>query len=86
MLLQKACAALAAGVFSASTVAATFVYVSNAEDGDISVYTLQPDGALTAAPVRSSSSAPGRSRKASPTSTSSAAAAICSAPPTARIS
>ena len=27
--------------------AGTFVYVSNAEDGDISVYTLQPDGALT---------------------------------------
>jgi 6-phosphogluconolactonase len=27
--------------------AGTFVYVSNAEDGDISVFTLQPDGALT---------------------------------------
>jgi len=27
--------------------AGTFVYVSNAEDGDISVYSLQPDGALT---------------------------------------
>jgi 6-phosphogluconolactonase len=26
--------------------AATFVYVSNAEDGDIGLYTLQPDGAL----------------------------------------
>src|SRR5204862_5703178 len=27
--------------------AGTFVYVSTAEDGDISVYGLQPDGALT---------------------------------------
>ena len=26
--------------------AATFVYVSNAEDGDIGTYTLQADGAL----------------------------------------
>src|SRR5215204_5139047 len=26
--------------------AATFVYVSNAEDGDIGMYTLQPDGSL----------------------------------------
>ncbi|MBV9190773.1 MAG: beta-propeller fold lactonase family protein [Betaproteobacteria bacterium] len=46
MLLQKACAAFAAGIFSASTMAATFVYVSNAEDGEIGVYTLQPDGSL----------------------------------------
>ena len=46
MYLQKAWAALAAGVFSASTMAATFVYVSNAEDGDIGVYTLKPDGSL----------------------------------------
>ena len=30
--------------------AATFVYVSNAEDGDIGTYTLQPDGALIAGP------------------------------------
>ena len=30
--------------------AATFVYVSNAEDGDIGTYTLQADGALTAGP------------------------------------
>src|SRR5262245_38748862 len=30
--------------------AATFVYVSNADDGDIGTYTLQPDGALTAGP------------------------------------
>src|SRR5262245_46079970 len=30
--------------------AATFVYVSNAEDGDIGTYTLRPDGALAAGP------------------------------------
>jgi 6-phosphogluconolactonase len=29
-----------------TTMAGTFVYVSNAEDGDIGVYTLQPDGTL----------------------------------------
>ena len=28
------------------TVAGTFVYVSNAEDGDIGMYTLQADGSL----------------------------------------
>ena len=27
--------------------AATYVYVSNAEDGTIGIYTLQPDGTLT---------------------------------------
>jgi len=47
MVLQKAWAALAAGIFSASTMAATFVYVSNAEDGDIGLYALKPDGTLT---------------------------------------
>src|ERR1044071_327029 len=31
---------------STSTLAATFVYVSNAEDGDIGLYTLQADGSL----------------------------------------
>src|SRR3989454_5099025 len=46
MLVQKAWAAFAAGIFSASTMAATFVYVSNAEDGDIGMYTLQRDGSL----------------------------------------
>ena len=30
--------------------AATFVYVSNAEDGDIGMYTLQPDGSLQSGP------------------------------------
>src|SRR5258705_6964106 len=46
MVLQKAWAVFAAGIFSASTMAATFVYVSNAEDGDIGVYTLRADGSL----------------------------------------
>ena len=46
MVLQKAWAAFAAGIFSASTMAATFVYVSNAEDGDIGLYALRADGTL----------------------------------------
>src|SRR5438034_1587613 len=46
MLVQQAWAAFATGIFSASTMAATFVYVSNAEDGDIGMYTLQRDGSL----------------------------------------
>src|SRR5436190_803129 len=46
MVLQKAWAAFAAGIFSASTMAATFVYVSNAEDGDIGLYALKADGTL----------------------------------------
>ncbi|HEY4746414.1 MAG TPA: beta-propeller fold lactonase family protein, partial [Steroidobacteraceae bacterium] len=33
-------------LFSAQAAAATFVYVSNAEDGDIGLYTLQSDGSL----------------------------------------
>src|SRR3989442_11918276 len=33
-------------LFSAQASAATFVYVSSAEDGDIGLYTLQPDGSL----------------------------------------
>jgi 6-phosphogluconolactonase len=43
-------AALLSIVSSASALAATFVYVSNAGDGDIGVYTLQPDGSLQAGP------------------------------------
>src|SRR5882724_6033013 len=35
-------------LFSAQASAATFVYVSNAEDGDIGMYTLQRDGSLQA--------------------------------------
>ena len=47
-------AAIIAGLLSvASTVsggAATFVYVSNAEDGDVGMHTLQPDGSLQSGP------------------------------------
>src|ERR1700680_3631185 len=39
-------AALLSIVSGAPTLAATFVYVTNAEDGDIGMYTLQPDGSL----------------------------------------
>ena len=42
--------ALSSLLFSAQCVAATFVYVSNAEDGDIGSYTLQSDGSLKAGP------------------------------------
>src|SRR5688572_17655783 len=38
--------ALSILLFSAMSPAATFVYVSNAEDGDIGMYTLQADGSL----------------------------------------
>src|SRR6266480_1846876 len=37
-------------LFSAQAAAATFVYVSNAEDGDIGMYTLQSDGSLRPGP------------------------------------
>src|SRR3989441_12657201 len=39
-------AAVLSPLFSAPLLAATFVYVSNAEDGDIGMYTLQSDGSL----------------------------------------
>jgi len=39
-------AALLGFVTSSQSFGATFVYVSNAEDGDIGMYTMQPDGAL----------------------------------------
>src|SRR5262249_56135254 len=39
-------AAVLCMVSNVSAGAATFVYVSNAEDGDIGMYTLQPDGSL----------------------------------------
>ena len=42
--------ALSSLVFSAQSPAATFVYVSNAEDGDIGIYTLQSDGSLQPGP------------------------------------
>ena len=55
MLIQKNFrAALVAAVscllFSGPMLAATFVYVSNAEDGDIGMYTLQADGSLQPGP------------------------------------
>src|SRR5438445_4677545 len=37
-------------LFSVQASAATFVYVSNAEDGDIGMYTLQADGSLRPGP------------------------------------
>ena len=39
-------AALAGGLLSARAMAVTFVYVSNADDGDIGMYRLMGDGAL----------------------------------------
>src|SRR2546429_656804 len=38
--------ALALSMMSAPALAATFVYVSNADDGDIGTYVLQADGSL----------------------------------------
>src|SRR3954471_14090667 len=43
-------AALLSIAWSAPVFAATFVYVSNADDGDIGVYTMQADGSLKAGP------------------------------------
>ena len=45
-LLVPIVAVLLSLASSAPVVAATFVYVSNAEDGDIGMYTLQADGSL----------------------------------------
>jgi 6-phosphogluconolactonase len=45
-LLTGIAAMLLLGLGSTPAGAATFVYVSNNEDGDIGVYTLQPDGSL----------------------------------------
>jgi 6-phosphogluconolactonase len=42
--------ALSSLLFGAQAYAATFVYVSNAEDGDIGMYTLQSDGSLKPGP------------------------------------
>jgi 6-phosphogluconolactonase len=44
--IAKALAAAAALLFCAPLFAASFVYVSNADDGDIGLYVLQPDGTL----------------------------------------
>jgi 6-phosphogluconolactonase len=43
---MRAILAFLALIFSTSMSAATYVYVSNADDGDIGLYTLQPDGSL----------------------------------------
>jgi 6-phosphogluconolactonase len=42
--------ALSAVLFGAQVQAATFVYISNAEDGDIGMYTMQSDGSLQPGP------------------------------------
>jgi 6-phosphogluconolactonase len=46
MAASLASAALASFVIGVPARAATFVYVSNAEDGDIGTYTMKPDGEL----------------------------------------
>src|SRR3954469_17698526 len=43
-------AALAGGLLSASAMAVTFVYVSNADDGDIGMYRLMDDGPVQPGP------------------------------------
>jgi len=43
-------AAIASLMGAAPALAATYVYVSNADDGDISTYTMQPDGTLQPGP------------------------------------
>jgi 6-phosphogluconolactonase len=45
-VFKTAIAALGFALYSSAMTAATYVYVSNAEDGDIGMYTLQADGAL----------------------------------------
>jgi 6-phosphogluconolactonase len=44
--MKVALAILLSVVFASPALAATFVYVSNADDGEIGTYTLQPDGSL----------------------------------------
>src|SRR4051812_1229582 len=44
--LVRALALTALVAFGSPLFAASFVYVSNADDGDIGMYTLQPDGTL----------------------------------------
>jgi 6-phosphogluconolactonase len=44
--MKRILAALLGAVISMTASANTFVYVSNAEDGDIGLYTLRPDGSL----------------------------------------
>jgi len=47
LIRRIAVTALASLAGGAPVLAGTFVYVSNAEDGDIGVYSMQPDGALS---------------------------------------
>src|SRR2546423_12466994 len=49
-VLAASVAVLSWLLFSVPALAATFVYVSNAEDGEIGMYTLQSDGSLQAGP------------------------------------
>ena len=49
-VLAVTTAVLLSLLMSVPALAATFVYVSNAEDGDIGIYTLQADGSLQAGP------------------------------------
>lgn len=45
-IFKTAIAAMGFALYSSAMTAATYVYVSNAEDGDIGMYTLQADGSL----------------------------------------
>ena len=47
--MKATIAILLSMVFGTPALASTFVYVSNAEDGEIGIYTLQPDGSLKSA-------------------------------------
>ena len=49
-VLAAIVAVLSCLIFSVPALAATFVYVSNADDGEIGMYTLQSDGALQSGP------------------------------------
>jgi 6-phosphogluconolactonase len=44
--MKATIAILLSMVFGTPALASTFVYVSNADDGEIGTYTLQPDGSL----------------------------------------
>src|SRR5258707_9918533 len=44
--MKATIAILLSMVFGTPALAATFVYVSNADDGEIGTYTMQPDGSL----------------------------------------
>ena len=47
---MKAIVAILSMVFGSPALAATFVYVSNADDGEIGTYALQSDGSLKTGP------------------------------------